>query len=774
MKKNLLAFLLALLPVINAFALQPFTVRDIRVDGIQRTEAGTVFSYLPVRIGDTMTAEAASRAIKALFATGFFNDVRIEAEGDILVVAVEERPIIAQIDFVGLREFQKDQLIKGLRDSGFAVAMAFDRSMLERAEQELKRQYLTRGRYAAEVTTTITPLERNRVAINFDINEGESARIKQINVVGVRSFRERDILDNFQLQTPNWASWYTKNDRYSRQKLSADLEALRSFYLNRGFLEFAIESTQVSISPDKRGIYITVNISEGERYIVSSVKLAGHLIFPETELRNAVRIRAGDVFSRERLNESTRAISEKLSAMGYAFANVNASPEIDRENNQVALTIFIDPGKRVYVRRINIGGNTKTRDEVIRQEFRQMEAGWYDDQKVRLSKERIDRTGYFSQSTIETPPVPGSPDQLDININVTERRTGSITLGGGYSQAEKIIISGGIAQANIFGSGRFASFQVHTGRINRTIALSYTNPYYTVDGVSRGFDLYSRKMTPFTLGYAFSTESYGGGVRFGIPIAEKHFISFGAAIDYTEVNIDVGGIGVPVNYERFINNFCTPGDSRCGTYSIPLTVGWRRDTRDSAFNPTRGAVQRAGAEYSPGTDLRYYRLTAQQQHYFPVTRNLILMLNGELGYARGLGGQELAFFKNFFAGGVHSVRGYEIASLGPYLKTDDGRIVRLGGSQRVIFNAELMVPMPGFGADKSVRMGPFFDIGQVFGHNNAHDDRVHSSGPPRMSTGVALVWHSFMGPLRFSFARPLNERENDRIQRFQFQMGMVF
>ena len=421
MKRNFLVGAIAALSMSVAFAFEPFTVKDIRVEGIQRTEAGTVFSYLPVKVGDTMTDEKAAQAIKALFATGFFKDVRIEIEGAVVVVAVEERPSIAQIDFVGLKEFDKDQMIKGLREAGFAISRSFDRSMLERAEQELKRQYLTRGKYSVSVTTTVTPLERNRVAINFTIDEGDAAKIKQINIVGASSFREADLLDTFQLQTPNWISWYTKNDQYSKQKLSADLESLRSYYLNRGFLEFNIESTQVSISPDKKDIYITINVSEGERYIVSSIKLAGDLILPEDEFKKAMKVKAGDVFSRENLNQSTKAISEKLSAKGYAFANVNAAPEVDKEKRQVAFTVFVDPGKRVYVRRINIGGNTKTRDEVVRQESRQMEGAWYDDEKVKVSKQRIDKTDYFSEVTVETPPVPGTTDQIDVNYNVTEK-----------------------------------------------------------------------------------------------------------------------------------------------------------------------------------------------------------------------------------------------------------------------------------------------------------------------------------------------------------------
>jgi outer membrane protein insertion porin family len=507
MKKNLLAALLATLVVSGAAAVEPFTVRDIRLEGIQRVEAGTVFSYLPVKVGDTMTDEKAAQAIKTLFATGFFKDVRIEIDGQVLIVVLEERPAIAQIDFIGLKEFEKDQLIKGLKEVGVAVSRTFDRATLEKAEQELKRQYLSRGRYAATITTTITPLDRNRVAINFNIDEGETAKIKQINIVGAQAFREKDLLSVLQQKTPTWISWYTKSDQYSKQKLSADLESLRSYYLDRGYLEFSIESTQVSITPDKKEIYITISINEGDRYLVSSVKLAGDLTLSDEEFRNVVKIKPGDIFSREKVNESTKAIADKLGAQGYAFANVNAAPELDKEKRQVAFTIFVDPGKRTYVRRINITGNSKTRDEVIRQEMRQMEGAWYDADRVAASRERIDKTGYFGEVNVETPPVPGTIDLVDVNVNVTEKSTGNISIGAGYSSAEKVILSGSISQSNIFGSGKFLSLQLNTGKLNRTLAINYTNPYFTVDGISQGFDLYDRRVNPTSLGYAFQSES---------------------------------------------------------------------------------------------------------------------------------------------------------------------------------------------------------------------------------------------------------------------------
>ncbi|MCK6391600.1 MAG: outer membrane protein assembly factor BamA, partial [Azonexus sp.] len=480
MKKTLLSVVIAGMFSLPAMAFEPFTVKDIRVEGIQRTEAGTVFSYLPVKVGESFDDDKAAQAIKALFATGFFKDVRIEVDGNVMVVVVQERPAIASVSFSGLKEFDKDVIVKALKETGIAEGRIFDRALLEKAEQELKRQYLSRGKYAATVTATVNPLERNRVGISFAIEEGEAAKIKQINIVGAKAFREKDLLGRFDLTTPGWLTWYTKNDQYSRQKLSADIEKLKSYYLDQGYLEFNVDSTQVTISPDKQDVFITVNITEGERYQVSSVKLVGDLTVPEDELKKLVQVRAGDIFSRERLNESTKAVADRLGAEGYAFANVNASPEIDKAKRQVGFTIFIDPGKRVYVRRINVTGNTKTRDEVVRRELRQMEGGWYDADKLTASKQRIDRLGFFTDVTVETPAVPGTSDQLDVNLNVTEKPTGNLMLGLGTSSTDKVILSGSISQNNFMGSGNAVSIQVNSAKSYRTYAFSYTNPYFTV------------------------------------------------------------------------------------------------------------------------------------------------------------------------------------------------------------------------------------------------------------------------------------------------------
>ncbi|MCB4358490.1 outer membrane protein assembly factor BamA [Quatrionicoccus australiensis] len=757
MNKSLLSFLIAGLFATPALAFEPFAVKDIRVEGIQRTEAGTVFSYLPVKVGDTLTDEKAAQSIKALFATGFFKDVRLEIDRDVMVVVVQERPAVAKLDFVGLKEFDKDVIVKALKDTGIAEGRIFDRALLEKAEQELKRQYLTRGKYGVNITTTVTPLERNRVGINFNIEEGVAAKIRQINFVGAKSFSDKELLSQFELTTPGWLTWYSKSDQYSRQKLSADLEKLKSFYMNQGYLEFNVESTQVSISPDKQDVFITVNVVEGERYQVSSVKLAGEFSVSEDELRNLVKVKAGDVFSRERLNESTKAISERLGKEGYAFANVNAAPEIDKEKRKVAFTIFVDPGKRVYVRRVNVTGNTKTRDEVVRREVRQMEGGWYDAERVTASKQRLDRLGYFTEVVVDTPAVPGTADQIDVNLAVVEKPTGNLMLGVGTSSTDKVILSGSISQNNFLGSGNNVSVQVNSAKSYRTYAFSYTNPYFTQDGVSQGFDIYHRTVNTSSTAIAYYTSSStGGGIRFGFPIGEKESLGIGLGLDSTNITTTSDS---PKYYQDFVDKF---GNRNL---SLPVTLNWASDSKDNYFFPTKGTYQRAGIELAlPGGDLKYYRANYQLQHFIPLNSKFTIMLNGELGYANGYGGMELPFFKNFYAGGVGSVRGYKASSLGtPW----NGTEYHVGGNRRVIANAELLWGFPGM--EKTFRMGWFFDAGQVY-----QTDEKFDLGQLRYSTGLSAAWISPMGPLKFSFGRPLNKSSTDKAEAFQFQMGTTF
>jgi len=500
-----------------AAAITPFVVKDIRVEGVQRTEAGTVFSYLPIKVGDTLDDEKAALAVKALFATGFFRDVRLEVENDVLLVIVQERPTISKVEITGNKEFDTDTLKKALKEIGVADARIFDRSALDRAEQEMKRQYLSRGRYAAKVTVTVTPQERNRVAINIVIEEGDAAKIARINIVGENAYSESDLLALMTLTTPGWTTWYTKNDQYSKQKLTADLETLRSFYQNRGYLEFNVDSTQVSITPDKEDIYITINITEGPRYTVSDIRLGGDLPIPATELTGLVQMRVGETFSRERLQASVKAISDRLGTEGYAFANVNAIPEIDRDKLSAAFTIFVDPGRRVYIRKININGNVRTRDEVIRREMRQLEAAWYDGARIERSKIRIRRLGYFDDVNIETPPVPGTADQVDIDVTVNEKQTGNLLAGVGYSSAEGLVLNGSISQDNIFGSGNALAVGVNTSKYNRTYSLLFTQPYYTVDGISRTIEIYEKSLDPAGLAIANDNPALWADFRNALP-----------------------------------------------------------------------------------------------------------------------------------------------------------------------------------------------------------------------------------------------------------------
>jgi outer membrane protein insertion porin family len=680
--------------------------------------------------------------------------VRLEVEGDVLVVFVRERPAVAQIDFSGMKEFESDTVRQVLRDLGLAEGRIFDRAVLDNAEQELKRQYLSRGLYAAEVQTTVTPLERNRVGINIAVTEGEVAKIRGINIVGAQAFPESELRGLFVLRTPGWLTWYTKHDTYSREKLAADLETLRSFYLNRGYLDFTLESTQVSITPDRRDIYITVNIAEGEIYTVSDVQLAGQLLVPREELAALIQLKPGDTFSREKLAASTKAISDRLGNEGYAFANANAIPNVDKEKRTVAFSIVVDPGRRVYVRRIDVAGNNKTRDEVIRREMRQLEGAYYDASKIQLSRRRIDRTAFFGEVSVETLPVEGSPDQVDVVYTVKEKPTGALLVGVGFSSVEKIALSASVTQSNVFGSGKYISANINSGSVNQVYSLSYMDPYYTVDGVSRGFDVYKRRTDASSLAVGpYVTDSIGGGVKFGYPVSEQISVDLGANLESVELEIFSTS---PLSYIGFVNAFGTKY-----TYAS-LSAGWALDTRDSLISTTAGTYLRASSELAGG-DLSYYRLGYQHQWYKPLTRALTLHLGGEIGYASGYGDKPLPFFKNFFAGGPGSVRGYRSFSLGPLDELGNAT----GGNRKIAATAEVLFPMPGAEQDRSLRLAAFIDGGQVYANKIEF-------GELRYAAGLALFWASPLGPLRLSFAAPLNDKPEDRLQTLQFTFGTGF
>lgn len=739
-------------------------IKDIRVEGLQRTEPGTVFNYLAVQAGDVMSDEKATQAIKSLYSTGFFKDVRIEAEGEVLVVTVQERASVAKIEFTGNKSFPSDKMTEGLKQIGIEEGQIFDKSQLDRAEQEIKRQYLSQGKYGATVKTVVSPLERNRVAVRFEIVEGLAAKIRDINIVGNKAFTTDDLRAEFLLTTPNWMSWWNKDDQYSKQKLTADLETLKSFYLNQGYLEFAVDSTQVSISPDKQDIYITVNVTEGEKYTISDVKLAGELQLPEAELKPLITVEKGDIFNRQKITESSKAIGDRLGNEGYAFSNVNAIPEINKENHTAAFTFFVDSGKRVYVRRINLTGNTRTRDSVLRREMRQLESAWYAGDKINRSKERLNRLGYFDTVDIETPAVPGTNDQVDLNINVVEKSTGSIQFGAGLSSSEGVVLGVTVNQPNFLGTGNAVSAQVNTGKVNTTYSLSYTDPYFTPDGISRGFDIYRRDVDTQSLNVAtYSSKSYGAGVRFGLPLGEKEFFSVGLTGDFTKISLTNNS---PKQYIDYCGN-----SSGCTSNSLPLSAAWSYDSRDNILYPNKGVNQRVTAEVSlPVLDLEYYKLEYKHTWYKELKKDYTLMLNGELGYADSYGSKKYPFFKNFYVGGVNSVRGYDNGAIGPRdIDPVTGLDYAIGGTTRIVGNAEIFTPVPFIKNSSQFRLSAFMDAGDVYGNG-----QTINLGDMRYSAGLGVSWYSPFGPLKLVLAKALNAKIGDRTQTLQFQLGSQF
>ena len=742
------------------WAVDPFTVRDIRLEGLQRVEPGTVFVSLPFQVGDLYSDDKGSAAIRALFSLGLFKDVRIEVSADVLVVIVEERPTVAELEFVGTKEFDKEVLTKALRDVGLAEGRPFDKAQLDRAEQELKRQYINRSLYAADVVTTVTPIERNRVNLTFTVIEGDTAKITDIRIIGSRAFSQASLLDLLDLNTGGWMSWYTKSNRYSRTKLNADLETLRSHYLTRGYLEFKLESTQVSILPNKTDIAITINVSEGARFEVSSVRLEGNFLGRDDEFKSLVSIRPGQAYNADEVAKTNKAFIDYFGNFGFAFARVEARPEVDRINNRVAVVLQADPSRRAYVRKINLAGNNRSRDVVVRRELRQFEASWYDGYKIKLSRDRVDRLGYFGDVSVETSEVPGSPDQVDLTLNLLEKPTGSLSLGAGFSSGDGLGLQFGLKQDNAFGSGNSLGVQLNTSKINRVLDFSTTDPYFTSDGVSRTLSAYHKIFSPYQDQSYYQLVTSGGSIRFGVPFTESDTVYFGAGIENTTI---VPGTSLPTAYLDYAKQFGFESSA------LPLTLGWSRDRRDSSLAPTAGRYQRLSADLSVAGDARYFRSTLQHQEYFPLSKQLTLALNADLGFGAAVGERSFPVFKNFYGGGLGSVRGFEQGSLGP--KDISGTVV--GGTQKLNVNAELLAPFPGVGNDKTLRMYGFLDAGSVGGPGYGLSVNDNASDL-RSSAGVGLSWISPVGPLRLAFAWPVKKFEGDKMQSVQFQIGSSF
>ncbi len=751
------ALSLCLLIGSQAVAVEPFAVKDIRVEGLQRVEPGTVFATLPFRTGDTFNDDKGTAAIRALFSLGLFKDVRLETKDGVLIVVVEERPTIQDLNFVGTKEFDKENLAKALKEVGLATGRAYDKALADRAEQELKRQYVSHSLYGAEVVTTVTPIERNRVNLTFTVIEGEVAKIKSLRIIGNKSFSESTLRNQLDLDTAGFMSWYTKSDRYTRTKFNADLETLRSYYLTRGYLEFKIDSTQVALSPDKQKVDITITVTEGQRYVVSSVELKGNYLGKDDEFKSLIKIAVGQSYNSESVALTTKAFTDLFGKFGYAFAQVESVPDIDKVNAQVKLILVAEPSRRAQVRHINISGNSKTKDEVVRREFRQYEASWYDGDKIKLSRDRVDRLSYFKEVKIDTQEVAGAQDQVDINLSVVEKPTGSLTLGAGISSTEGLTLQFGVQQDNAFGTGHSLGINVNTSKYNRVYSLSTTNPYFTQEGVSRTYELYQRRTRPYTtVGGDYQLTTTGLALRFGIPFTELDRVFLGISAEQIQIE---SGTSIPASYLAYADTF----GYTSRTY--PLTLGWSRDDRDSILVPTRGQFQRINSDLAKTGDAQYTRTSYQFQQYLSLNKQYTLAFNSELGWGHGLGGRPFPVFKDFYSGGLGSVRGFAQSSLGPRDVTG----AYIGGPKKITLSGEINTPFPGVGNDRTLRLYGFYDAGNVFGENDGYD-----FSKLRTSTGVGVSWISPLGPLRFAIARPVRAFSGDRIERFQFQMGSSF
>ncbi len=749
-----------LLSATTAFAAETFVVDDIRVEGLERISPGAVFNYLPISVGDAVDDKRSRDAVRALFKTGLFKDVRLERDGDVLVVIVQERETISDITFDGNKALKTDNLLEGLAEIGFEKGEVFNEAKLDRVTQELRRQYYANGQYGVRIEHELIPIDDKTVEVAITISEGEAARIKQINVIGNESFSDEVIFNLFELTTPNWISWFTKDDQYSKQKLSGDLESLRSLYLDNGFINFSVDSTQVSITPDKSDVYVTINLTEGQLFLVGDVKLAGNLVVEPEELFKLVATREGMLFSRKLLTLTSKNITDRLGSEGYAFANVNAIPDINKDEKEAGITYFVDPGQRVYVRRVNFFGNARTRDEVLRREMRQMEGGWISTMKVERSKVRLRRLGYFEDVNVETPAVPGLTDQVDVNITVKERPSGNLLLGLGFSQSAGIIFNTNVTQDNFLGSGKSVSFAFNNSEINQTFRLGYLNPYWTIHGVARGFDLSYAKTEPGdTNRTVFDTETKSAGMSFGIPISEFRYVNVGMNYESTEINTN------PLFLDPIIFLFLLREGNKYDIFR--LTSSFSYDTRNAAIFPDRGVLQRIRAQLAlPGGDLRYFKVDYDARVFIPLISNYTLQLKGRIGYGDSYGDtSELPFFENFFAGGPRTVRGYEENSLGP--EDIFGRA--LGGNISLIGNAEVIIPVPFLAEFKSVRLSGFMDAGNVY----ASDQKFELSRI-RMSLGISGIWMSPFGLLSVSFAQPFKDRQGDELQKFQFNFGTQF
>lgn len=762
-------------------AAEPFVASDIRVDGLQRIASGTVFTYLPVNRGDTVDDAKVADSIRALYRTGFFEDVQLDRQGNILVITVKERPAINKLTVTGNKDIKSEELLKGLGDIGLAEGGTFDRLSLDRVTQELTRQYNNRGKYNVEITPTVSPLDRNRVDVAIAIKEGKAAKIRHVNLIGTEKFANKDILDNWESKEHNWASWYRRDDQYSKEKMSGDLEKLNSWYLDRGYVDFSIDSTQVSISPNKRDMFISAGVTEGEQYKISEINVTGDTILPQADIERLVIPKAGDVFSRALLEYTSNAIINTLSNIGYAFAKVNPIPTPNREDRTVAVNLQVVPGPRVTVRRILYKGNNRTSDEVLRREMRQFENTWYSQAAIDRSKIRLQRLGYFESVEVETPAVPGSNDQVDVVYNVKETTSGSFVVGLGYSQSFGVTTSVQLSQNNFLGGGNRVAVEASRSSYQQRYAFSYTNPFFTDDGVSLGYNLSWRSLDYSNFNTAqYNSKNGAAQVVFGVPITENDTVSAMVGIDSNQINTFPGTPQAIVDYIDAVGT---------RTFHAWRTeLGWARDTRNDFFMPTRGMYQRVGLETAlPGSTVEYYKLNYQISNYWPIIPALVLNTRFELGYGDSYGNDStrvvmnpdgstrtitatgLPFYENFYAGGTNSVRGFEDNTLGPRSEPtlNYRRGQPLGGSFKTVGSVEMYFPK--LFDSPSARISAFVDFGNVYnGVENFKANELCAS------TGVALLWRAPVGPISISYAFPLKKKDSDETERLQFTFGGQF
>lgn len=751
-----------------AFA-DEFTVADIEVDGLQRVSAGTVFSAFPVNIGEEVDPSGLADAIKTLFRTGLFTDIKASRDAGVLILSVHERPSISSIDIEGNKNIETDMLKDALSGAGLQEGQVFRRATLERLELEILRSYISQGRYNARVKATAEELPRNRVSIRLDINEGTVAAIHHINIVGNQEFNDEELLDLFELQTTSWWNSITSSDKYARERLSGDLETLRSFYLDRGYLDFNVESSQVSISPDKQKVFISIALNEGPQYTLSDINLRGNLIVGEEELRKFIPLKEGDVFSRAKMTAISEALSFRLGREGYAFANVNAVPE-PGDDNTAAVTFFVEPGKRAYVRRINFDGNVSTRDDVLRQEMTQMEGGVASSDRIEFSKTQLERLGFFKGVNVETVPVPGTDDLVDVNYSVEEQPTGSLSASVGFSQDSGVILGASVSENNFFGTGKRVSFGVNVSDSVKSANVSYLDPYYTVDGVSRGFSLFARQ-TDYEQEdiSSYLLDEYGGRVTFGYPTDNITRLNFGVGYTLSKLK---SGVFTAQEVRDFI---VEEGDSFDNYF---LFGSWRRSTLNRGVLPTDGYSHSLSLDVAvPGSDLTFYKVTHKTNFYFPLTKSQrwVVRARTEVGYGDGYGDRTIMpFYEHFYAGGYGSVRGYRANSLGPRATpsaNDYSDPDPFGGNLLTEGSLELIFPTPFAGDSRSMRTAFFIDGGQVFDPERGFDPAFDEV---RLSAGVGFQWITAVGPLAFSLAKPLNDKSGDDTQIFQFSLGQTF